>query len=214
MRVVSAQTDNSQGSRIGEAMTDEAVSSRRRARRDLAVTVLSVLGAAALVGGLSASVFHASRLVATFRGNLWVQSRPLAAAAPIRFVEFRSGRRDTVALALASRPVLLLIYSSSCNVCSDNMPRWLDLVQELRAKGSDASVYAIDLDARDSLGNYWPRMLGVRRLTPLDRGAFLKLTGVPGTPASVVVHTRSVDAMVVGILGPRRRAYLISRLKA
>lgn len=196
-------------------MSDERQFRRWAPSWGVARRMLSVLGAAGLVAGLSASLYYASQLLATFRGSLSVPSaRHFAPGAPMRFVELRAGRRDTVVLALTIRPALLLVYSSSCGVCSDNMPRWLDLVQELRRSGSAASVYAIDLDGRDSLGTYWPRVAGVRLLTPLDRDAFIKRTGVPGTPTAVVTRAGALDAITVGILGPRRRAYLISRLKA
>jgi hypothetical protein len=159
-------------------------------------------------------VVYGFRLAAAYRGSLLVPPpRQAAAAVSVRFVESRHGRRDTIALSLGARPVLLLVYSSSCNVCSDNMPRWLDLVEELRRDGSDVSVSAVDLDGRDSLGNYWPPLRGVKRLTPLDRGAFLRWSGVPGTPTSAVVRAGTIDVVVVGTLGPHRRRYILSRLR-
>jgi len=182
--------------------------------RDTAATLASVLGAGALVAGLAASAFYGARLLAVYRGSFWVTARP-GVSAPVgsRFVENRQGSRDTLALPLSTHPTLLLVYSSSCKVCSDNMPRWLDLVEELRRSGSTATVYAVDLDGRDSLGEFWPDIRGVTRVSPADRDAFLKWTGVPGTPTSAVVRAGSVDAVMVGIVGPHRRRYLVSRLR-
>lgn len=198
-------------------MATEIQSHHRRSRWEVARTALLVLGGVGLVAGVVGSLHYGAQLLAIRRGNLRTPTTigpRRVATTPLRFTELRLGRRDTVTLALTSGPGLLLLYSTACNVCSDNMPRWLDLVAELRRSGSAAPVYAIDLDGRDSLGTYWPRMQAVRLLTPLDRGSFPDQLGVRGTPASVVVHRGSIDATILGILGARRRAYLISLLKS
>lgn len=199
---------------IGAVRSAERRTNPARAFLGAIKVPLSVLGAAGLAGSLAASAYYGIQLRATLRGNPagWT-GRGTLSGSPLRLTERRAGRRDTVTLD-ASRPALWLVYSSSCGVCGYNMARWLDLIRELREAGSDADVYAIDVDGRDSLGAFWPPVRGVRRLTPLDTKAFVSSTGVHATPASVVVRADGVEPMLPGLLGPHRRSYLLARLRA
>ncbi len=193
----------------------EGPRSQPGSHRDSLWKVLSVLAAAALLVGTSASVHYGLRLRAIYGGNptspAIIGPRQVSSE-PIQFVELRSGRRDTVRLALTSGPALLLVYSANCAVCGDNMPRWLDLVAELRRGGSVDPVYAIDLDGSDTLGTYWPRVRGVRVLTPLEPETFLRQIPVTGTPATVVVHAGSLAVTIFGVIGAHRRSYVVSLL--
>ncbi len=178
-------------------------------------TALSMLGALGIVVGAFASIRHGGRLVKAYRGSLQTESRseaPPSALLALRFIRVRPLPRDTVTLSFPGGSALLLVYSRTCAVCGYNMPRWLDLVAELRRSASAVPVYAIDVEGGDSLGTYWPPVDGVPVLTPVDGVAFLRVTGVRGTPTSLVVHGAVLDAPVAGIVGTHRRTHLEARL--
>ena len=187
----------------------------RSGAREFVRGIVVLSSAAALLLGVSAAGRYGWLLLAIERGN--VPSRAnigsrATPAPPLTFVDLEAPRRDPVSLSLTQGRVLVLVYSTRCTVCDNNMPRWLDLIAELRRAAPTVPVYAIDIDLRDSSLTYWPRVDGVRVLMPADRKAFLQTYRVPGTPATLVTHAGVVDATMLGMLGSRQRSYLVSLL--
>ena len=182
-----------------------------------ATKAVRLLGHIALVGTVVAAgfaVWFGSDLLQIRRGSLSAIHIPLTpdGRRPLRFVDLTRGRSDTVTLSFDHGPAILLVYSHSCAVCMQNMPRWLDMVTEMRQQRPDAAVYAIGFDEDTTASAFWRTGGLVRILRPLDREAFVKQFQVPGTPTTMAIARDGKRTILVGTVGSWRRAYVRDRL--
>lgn len=96
-----------------------------------------------------------------------------------------AGRPRPVDLAGRSRPVLLLVLSTECPFCAENMTAWKRLVSEWRTLPGEADVLALSIGTTQQTEAYLRDHgldLEYRTVTP----AVLPLIGATGYPTTAV----------------------------
>ena len=165
-----------------------------------------VLGGMALADVLK-SVAYATQIR---RGTFRALPTDARASGPLLLPTRIGG--DTASLDLRERTALVFFYSSKCLTCGRNMPRWVDLVFDLKEKGLAVPIYAVQAD--DSVGSdYWRSLLPlVTKVTPRDHQLLQRLLHVRGTPSTIVVKNGTVVASYVGGVGDWRREHIVNLL--
>ena len=109
------------------------------------------------------------------------------------------------------RPELLLVLSTTCAFCQENMPNWRLLTEELQALGAEAprvTVLSVSpaADTREFLAEH-----GLDVPVRLIDRAVLELLGIGGYPTTVAVDagTRSLAAWS-GVLVPAKREVVLA----
>ena len=146
-------------------------------------------------------------------GTVWRGSARLArpdAAGPLQVVNLRNGSRFDILKGDA----IVLVFNSSCAVCGDNVPRWVDLIDELEESGKKADVYAIATDSLEQTAITY--MDGLKTLIPLVRPVnpddLKRSFGETAVPLTAVVRGGKVVAVHLGVLGTWRRRALLRAL--
>jgi hypothetical protein len=105
-------------------------------------------------------------------GTMRVQTAPKALA--VHWSE--AGDRT---LSFGDTTALVLVFDRQCRVVAENMPRWLEIIQEIQTRRLKVNVYALGLDSSlASAREYWAGLENrVRIVTPRGAPRFLDSVG-------------------------------------
>jgi len=154
-------------------------------------------------------------LYRVWKGELRGDGRTTVATPVVDSLAITTADGTPGVIHFASRSAVLFLYDANCGVCNVNTPRWLDMVAELKATHPDVPVYALPLrpDTVQENRTYWRGLeRHVTRAHAADLAELRKLVGVNATPATVVIRNGVRVAAHVGIVGDRRRSFLVERL--
>lgn len=123
-----------------------------------------------------------------------------------------AGGLDTV--DLAAKSALVLVFDTKCGACKENMPRWIDLILDLRQRNLGVPVYALSLDSGtvEPLRYWEPLSRVVTVVKPLRDLDVQKFLGNYRVPATAVVRDGRVAVVHVGTIGKRRRSFILQSL--
>ena len=187
--------------------------SGRRLKRAASTLWLGVL-AVVVVYSIARSTTYSSQIVGILRGELGAQtttsSIPLRLRndGPHMWTVTPSGSR--VPLDLRRQTAVVLLYDDHCPACKDNMPRWLDLIVELRKAHPRTPVFAVSLDVMAKQRAYWVGLdstVILRQL--LSSTDMVNNFGTTSIPSTVVVRDGRVVAIHTGAIGKWRRAFIL-----
>jgi hypothetical protein len=141
-------------------------------------------------------------------GTMRVQTAPKALA--VHWSE--AGDRT---LSFGDTTALVLVFDRQCRVVAENMPRWLEIIQEIQTRRLKVNVYALGLDSSlASAREYWAGLENrVRIVTPVSVAQAMTAFHIALTPTTLVVRSGRVVASYAGVLGPARQRHLIRRLQ-
>jgi hypothetical protein len=133
-------------------------------------------------------------------------------------IEFQVASQGTAAgskFSLAHKTALVLVFDTKCGVCADNMPRWLDMINELREQAPSVPVFAISTDtSRTAPLEFWRGLENIVALViPESRRQALSVLGARGTPYTAAVRDGRVVAGHLGTVGDWRRSYILRKLE-
>ena len=165
-----------------------------------------------------AGVRYTGQMLDMRRGSFGAETRHSPApiktknAVPNLVVRTPTGVLET--LDLTGRNAIVLLYNDQCPACKDNMPRWVDLLAELRSAAPGVPVYALSNDSLAAQRVYWNGLdhrVALRQFTDsTDMYANFATTAVPST---IAVRDGRVTAIHVGAVGDWRRHYIIESVK-
>ena len=189
-----------------------AVTARRTAASLWLVTLIVVV-----LYAFVASVRYGWQIASIWRGEFGARTStsqiPLQLRNASPFLVTRSVTKSRDTLDLRGKTALVLLYDNRCPACKDNMPRWMDLLAELRRRDARIPVFAISDDPLDAQRNYWNVLQAAVDLRqPLLRSAMGDNFGTTSIPSTVVVRQGKVVAVQTGAIGPWRREFLLRQL--
>jgi hypothetical protein len=191
---------------------------RARVRRWAATLWLTGLAGVALYSTY-AGTRYVGQMLDMRRGSFGAETRhggpttiKTRNAVPHLSVRTPAGTLDT--MDLTGRNAIVLLYDDKCPACRDNMPRWMDLVAELRREAPATPVYAMSLDSLEVQRRYWDGLehrVALRQFTDsADMYANFATTAIPST---IAIRDGQVAAIHIGAVGPWRRHFLIEAVK-
>jgi hypothetical protein len=110
---------------------------------------------------------------------------------------------------------IILVSDTRCSACNQNMPRWLDLLVQLKREKTAIPVFVVSLDTSFvAFTKYWSTLKNeVTLVLPADRSVVKRTLDVRGTPTTLVLRNGQIATSFLGALSHRRRQYLINLLR-
>ena len=107
-------------------------------------------------------------------------------ALPTVKVHDLDGRPFDLRFDESGRDTLVMIFTTTCGICKENLGNWLDLYERL---GDQHDFVAVGLDDPQAVSTYSARnSLPFRVVTPADRQAFMEGYGIRGVPQTLLVN--------------------------
>lgn len=123
------------------------------------------------------------------------------------------GANERRTIDLSGKSALILLYDDKCPACKDNMPRWMDLLVELRQRTPAVPVIAVSLDSLDRQHAYWSGLThAVQLAQPTDSSVLSRILGTSRLPSTIVVRDGRPVVYHVGAVGDWRRDFLLRTL--
>jgi hypothetical protein len=186
------------------------------------LTALSKLGTVAIALAAVALMIHSGLRVFEYTRNIMMVRRgaTVSVAGPggealkvpsNPVLPLAGGSR----LDLSGATAIVFVYRTTCRICDENMPRWLDLIADARRQSPGIPVYAVSLDstAADAAIPWRGLTSAVHVVMPASFDDVRRAFGSTRTPATLVLRDGAVRSIHSGVVGDWRRQYMLAQLR-